>query len=1412
MRMSKPRFVRVVCSLLVVMTATVVMSFAPGQIAAQQLEIDAPAQGAASTYAMPVVLPSEYNGDLRDLPYTSYTVPHYFHMWNEFDEPEGVQPAQLGAPVEDKPNNSPLAPMPAPSANFAGLGFDENVTGGTAGAGWPPDVNGDVGPTVYIQSVNDAYAVYNKATGARIAAFTEASLWSTASTGTVCDTDNEGDPVVLHDPLTDRWILTNFAFAFNSSGNEIAPFYQCFAVSKTSDPVTGGWYLYAVKMDTGGTGKPPANTLNDYGKFGVWTDCLYMGANGFNATSGSYVGAIFASFSKSDMYSGAPLTSSIGFISTTNNPFTMIPSNLLGSSAASLPPTGTPNYFVSQSNAALNFEVRKFTAGANCGAGGTLSAATTVSQTSYTRPGQNIVPQPNTTNKLDSLGDRLMQKVQYRKIGSAESLWVVHSTRTSASSTVRPQWAQINVSGGTITTTPVQQQIYAPDTTLYRWMGSLAVDGQGNMAVGYSISNATSPNFPSIAYSGRLIGDTVNTLPQTETIMTTGAGSQTNGPGSLSATLIHRWGDYSSMSIDPSDDCTFWYTNEYYDSQANGSISNWQTRIGSFKFPSCTSAANQTITFTSTAPAAAVIGGATYNVTATASSGLTVALTIDATASSVCSISGSTVSFIGAGNCIIDANQAGNVSSNAAPQVQQNFAVGKGSQTITYTSTAPAAAVVGGATYNVAASGGASGNVVTFTIDATASSICTISGSTVTFIGAGTCVIDANQFGNASYNAATQAQQSFAVGKGSQNITYTSTAPVAAVVGGATYNVAASGGASGNAVTFTIDATASSICSISGSTVTFIGAGTCVIDANQLGNANYNAAPQAQQSFVVGKANQTITYTSTAPVAAVVGGATYSVAATGGASGNAVTFTIDATASSVCSISGSTVTFIAAGTCVIDANQLGSANYNAASQAQQTFVVGKGSQAVTFTSTAPAAAAVGGATYNVAATGGASGNAVTFTIDATASSVCSISGSTVTFIGAGTCVIDANQLGNASYNAAPQTQQSFAVGKGSQAITFTSTAPAAATVGGATYGVTASGGASGNAVTFTIDATASSVCSISSSTVTFIGAGTCVIDANQLGNANYNAASQAQQTFVVGKGSQAVTFTSTAPAAAVVSGATYGVTASGGASGNAVTFTIDATASSTCSISGSTVTFIGAGTCVIDANQLGNGNYNAASQAQQSFVVGKGSQAVTFTSTAPAAAAVGGTTYNVTATGGASGNAVTFTIDATASSICSISGSTVTFIGIGTCVIDANQLGNSNYNAAAQVQQSFAVGIGAATQLVFTLQPANVLSGNALGTVTVTEEDSAGDVIVGDNSNIVAFTTTACGGPVTLGSVTLVNGVATLNAAPRFYTVTTGSTISASIGSLSLNAQSTTFDVLVNAGIVFADGFEGCRL
>lgn len=561
------------------------------------------------TYGMEKVVPYEYRGDVRELARFPLAAPQKQPYVHPVLRPPRTKKAPLlfGAPETPSMNvplKAPLAPMPASIVNFPGMNFSDSCTGGQCGAGWPPDPNGDVGPNHYIQAVNDAYAIYNK-TGSRLASFTEDSLWSGTGSNP-CNGNSEGDPIVLYDQLADRWILTHFAFALDSNGNPLAPFYQCIAVSKTNDPVSGGWWLYPLRMDPGGTGKPAVGTMNDYTKFGIWPDCLYMSANEFAMPSGSFVGTSYASLSRSDLESGVPLTWSLGFLDyPAHDVFTMIPSNLLGST---LPPTGTPNYFVSESQIAVAFEVRTFTTGTNCGAGGTLSAPVNVSQSSYASipANTNIVPQPNTTNKLDMIDDRLMQKVQYRNISGAESLWVVHNVISTSSGHVAPQWAQIDVSGGAIAAAPVQQQIYTPDTTLHRWMGSLAVDASGNMALGYSTSNGASPNFPSIAYSGRLVSDPTGTLPQTEVKLVSGAGSQTVINGGVP---VDRWGDYTAMSVDPSDDCTFWYTNQYYSSQTNGDSGNWQTRIGSFKFPLTVTTAGLTIT----APRSATGGGDVTN-------------------------------------------------------------------------------------------------------------------------------------------------------------------------------------------------------------------------------------------------------------------------------------------------------------------------------------------------------------------------------------------------------------------------------------------------------------------------------------------------------------------------------------------------------------------------------------------------------------------------------------------------------------------------------------------------------------------------------------------------------------------------------------------------------------------------------
>lgn len=478
------------------------------------------------------------------------------------------------------------APMPSPTQSFAGLGFSDPCPGGGCGIGWQfhPDTAGDVGPNHYVQAANTAvpsFAVFSK-TGSQLAATTFDSLWAGAKTGTPCDDQNMGNPVVIYDPMGDRWFVTDFAFDLGSDYYPVAPCYECIAVSKTPDPVSGGWYLYAVDQSS----PPGASTLllNDYPKFGIWPDALYQTANMYTTPgAGAFWGVGVWAYNRLDLEAGLAsprvVAASIPYDAEKNpGTFTVLPANLRIGPQGAFPPASSPAYLVNQTEGGFSFQVRTFSVDWGT-LSGTLSALTTVSEiSSWGSPVS--VPQPGTTTKLDSQGYQAMMQAQYRNIGGTESIWLNHTGMTYVGAdppvpTDGIVWAQLDVTGGTIATGPVQQQLYMPETTLQRWMGSLAVDHSGNMALGYSCGNGADTNYASILYSGRLSTDPLNQLPQTETTLKSGNGYYQH--------TYQNWGQYSSMSVDPTDDCTFWYTNEYMESSGT----DWHTWIGSFKFSEC---------------------------------------------------------------------------------------------------------------------------------------------------------------------------------------------------------------------------------------------------------------------------------------------------------------------------------------------------------------------------------------------------------------------------------------------------------------------------------------------------------------------------------------------------------------------------------------------------------------------------------------------------------------------------------------------------------------------------------------------------------------------------------------------------------------------------------------------------------
>ncbi|MEY2539192.1 MAG: hypothetical protein QOG67_2932 [Verrucomicrobiota bacterium] len=491
------------------------------------------------------------------------------------------------------------APAPTPGNSFEGIHFTETCNGGQCGDGHPPDTNGDVGPSYYIQTVNTAIGIYDKGTGARVAGFTFNNLMSQGNFGNLCDTDNFGDPVVLYDTFNDRWIITDFAFIATPTNAIQSPpgAFQCFAVSKSGDPVAGGWNYYSIAV---------SDALHDYPKLGVWPDGIYMSANMFGyAANSTFNNVRVWAFNKAQMYAGNPGVQVVSFDAPSKisgvSVFTMLPSN--ARAQAGTPPSGSPNYFASVWGLTNTVRVWKFHADWNNTANSTFTGPTNVTTSGTWASPPKTVPEKD-GNNLDSLGPRLMVQNQYSNIGGAESLWNSHAVQGSSTSQAAVRWYQIGVTGGTVAANTIQSATWNPDSK-NRWIPSVAVDHTGNMAIGYSVSDSTT--YPAIRYAGRLSSDPANTLGQTETSMIEGTGAQT---GTFSdGTVNERWGDYSGMSLDL-DGCTFWYTNEYYVS--NGADDH--SRIGSFKFPQCTPLATGTLQGTVKNSSNAGINGATVRI------------------------------------------------------------------------------------------------------------------------------------------------------------------------------------------------------------------------------------------------------------------------------------------------------------------------------------------------------------------------------------------------------------------------------------------------------------------------------------------------------------------------------------------------------------------------------------------------------------------------------------------------------------------------------------------------------------------------------------------------------------------------------------------------------------------------------
>ena len=431
-----------------------------------------------------------------------------------------------------------------PILNFNGQGY----TGVN-----PPDTVGDVGPNHYIQMINGSggslVRLYNKATGAPIGS--QFNLDDLA-TGGACQS-GAGDPIVLYDKLANRWLLSEFA----ASGNHL-----CVYVTTGPNPA-GTYYYYDFTTPN----------FPDYPKYAVWPDAYYVSTNENSPTAYALnrtrmLNGLSATYQRFT----APSLSGFGFQALT-------PADLDGATA---PPAGSQGLFARHRDTEVHgpgglpakdlIELWRLQVNWTTPSASSFSklADIQVAEFDSTLCGLtsfSCVQQPGTSVRLDPLREVVMWRLAYRNFGSRQVLVGNFTTDVNGNDRAGVRWFELRKIGSGAWSL-YQEGTYAPGTPS-RWMGTIAMDGSGNIALGYNISSSSV--YPGLRYAGRLASDPLGTLPKGEYTLVNGTASNNS----------NRYGDYSAMSVDPSDDCTFWFTGEW---NAGGT---WSTRIGKFKFDQC---------------------------------------------------------------------------------------------------------------------------------------------------------------------------------------------------------------------------------------------------------------------------------------------------------------------------------------------------------------------------------------------------------------------------------------------------------------------------------------------------------------------------------------------------------------------------------------------------------------------------------------------------------------------------------------------------------------------------------------------------------------------------------------------------------------------------------------------------------
>lgn len=481
------------------------------------------------------------------------------------------------APAAKRPRSMEAGKaMPVPIVNVDGLSNADNVAAGGSLV-TPAFANGDIGASHYVQVTYQLVRVFDRAGVAVSAPFRMRSVFAALGAGHPCFAGDGFNPIVLYDHLADRWVL--------SQGVPLTlapPFFQCVAVSKTSDP-TAQWHAYAFL--------PPGGHLPDFSRFGLAKDAYLMTTTQFTSPSFTVAGVGLFAFERDRMLAGEPAPAMVYFDLNSRAPeiFRAWPADLDGPP----PPTSRPALFAAlasteqggSQDAVRLFELQPDFDQPMASTLIELPLLPVAAFDPIDPTGRADIPQPVTANRLDSAAGVGPWRVQYRHLGNAERLVLSHTVDVSGDTSASVYRAGLRtyvldraLPGGSWSV--LEQNTFGPADGVHRWIPSAATDRLGNLAIGYSASDATSA-FPSLRHAGRLASDAPGVLAQGEATLHTGSASQTS---------TNRWGELSAMSVDPVDDCTYWYTNQYL-SGAGTCANCWRTRIAAFRYPVCDGAA-----------------------------------------------------------------------------------------------------------------------------------------------------------------------------------------------------------------------------------------------------------------------------------------------------------------------------------------------------------------------------------------------------------------------------------------------------------------------------------------------------------------------------------------------------------------------------------------------------------------------------------------------------------------------------------------------------------------------------------------------------------------------------------------------------------------------------------------------------